>query len=59
MVTPQNYYHFAKQIGLNPRNLQYYEFIGKLFGKSIISKNYFVCPNFTLLLYKYLLDVPI
>lgn len=50
-----NYYFFNRESWINPRHLQYFEFIGKLFALSIIRKNYFVSPSFSTVIYKMIL----
>jgi hypothetical protein len=37
MKTSKNYYFFNRESWINPRHLQYYEFIGKIFASSIIN----------------------
>lgn len=53
--TPQNYYFFYRESSFNPRDLQYFEFIGKLFGFSLTKNSLFVSPSFSIMLYKLIL----
>jgi hypothetical protein len=53
--TKNNYYFFNSESKVNPRHLQYFEFIGKLFGFSLAHKSIFVSPSFSIMLYKMIL----
>ena len=53
--TLSNYYFFNRESWVNPRHLQYFEFIGKLFALSLIKNDYFVAPSFSLVIYKMIL----
>ena len=53
--TSSNYYFFNRESWINPRHLQYFEFIGKLFALSLIKNDYFVAPSFSLVIYKMIL----
>ena len=57
--TSKNIYYFNRESWINPRHLQFFEFIGKLFAMSIVKKDLFICPSFSILLYKMLLGEPI
>jgi len=51
----KNYYFFNRDSWINPRHLQYFEFIGKLFALSFIKKVYFLSPCFSTVIYKIIL----
>ena len=53
--TPKNYYFFSRESYVNPRHLQYFEFIGKLFAFALTDNSLFVSPSFSFILYKLLL----
>ena len=53
---PKNYYFFSRESFLNPRHLQYFEFVGKLFAFALTDNSLFISPSFSLLLYKLLLS---
>jgi hypothetical protein len=50
--TSKNYYFFNRESWINPRHLQYFEFIGKLFACAVINSEYFLTPSFSIVLYK-------
>ena len=52
----KNYYFFNRESWINPRHLQFYEFIGKMFALSIIKPSYFVSPSFSIIVYKMILE---
>ena len=54
--TPTNYYFFNRESYINSRHLQYFEFIGKLFGLSLTKNSLMVSPSFSILLYKMILS---
>ena len=54
--TPKNSYFFSRESFLNPRHLQYFEFVGKLFACALAKDSLFISPSFSLLLYKLLLS---
>lgn len=51
----KNYYFFSRESWINPRHLQFFEFIGKLVALSIINKSLFMAPSFSLAFYKIIL----
>lgn len=53
--TAKNYYYFNRESWVNPRHLQFFEFIGKIFAMSIIYQSRQLVPSFSILLYKSLL----
>ena len=53
--TLSNYYFFNRESWVNPRHLQYFEFIGKLFALALIRPDFFVVPSFSLVIYKMIL----
>lgn len=55
-MTPGNVYFFSKNCLANALHLQYFEFIGKIVGLSLISPTYYITPSLSPLLYKILLD---
>ena len=57
--TSKNYYYFNRESWINPRHLQFLQFIGKLFAMSIINRDFYVCPSFSTLIYKMILGVKI
>jgi hypothetical protein len=54
--TFKNYYFFNRESWINPRHLQFFEFIGKLFALSIFKEGYFLSPAFSIILYKMILN---
>ena len=50
--TSKNYYFFNRESWINPRHLQYFEFIGKLFAYAVINNDYCLTPSFSIVLYK-------
>ena len=54
-----NYYFFNKESGINPRHLQFIEFIGKIFALSLLRGHFYVYPSFSTILYKKLLGLNI
>jgi ABC-type sulfate transport system permease subunit len=55
-LTPGHVYFFSKNCCANPLHLQYFEFIGKIFGLSLIHSSYYISPTLSKLIYKLLLD---
>jgi hypothetical protein len=55
MKTSKNYYYFNRESWVNPRHLQFFDFIGKLFALSIVRDGFLLGPSFSILLYKMLL----
>ena len=53
--TSSNFYFFNRESWVNPRHLQYFEFIGKLFALAIIRKDFFIYPSFSIVIYKMIL----
>jgi hypothetical protein len=54
--TSKNYYFFNRESWVNPRHLQFFEFIGKLFALSCIKQGYFLSPSFSSVIYKMILE---
>jgi hypothetical protein len=57
--TSKNYYYFNRESWINPRHLQFFEFIGKLFALSFMNKNYYLAPSFSTALYRAILSEPV
>lgn len=56
----KNYYFFNRESWVNPRHLQFFEFIGKLFALSLVQRErYSLCPSFSIIIYKMILGQPI
>jgi hypothetical protein len=55
MRTGKNYYFFNRESWINPRHLQFLEFIGKLFALAIINREFYLAPSFSILIYKMIL----
>ena len=53
--TSNNFYYFNRESWINPRHLQFFQFIGKLFALSIVRESFFLCPSFSILIYKMIL----
>lgn len=57
--TPSDFHYLNSlnsESDINPCHLHYFEFIGKLFGFSIINPMFFICPSFSRILYKLILS---
>lgn len=53
--TENNHYFFNRESDVNPRHLQYFEFIGKLVGFSLTKGSLLVSPSLSPIIYKMML----
>ena len=54
-LTDKNNYFFNRESYINPRHLQYFEFIGKLAALSLLRAEFTVSPSLSKILYKMIL----
>lgn len=55
-LTDKNNYFFNRESYINPRHLQYFEFIGKLVANSLLRTEFTVSPSLSIILYKLILS---
>jgi hypothetical protein len=50
-----NFYFFNRESWVNPRHLQFLEFIGKLFALSLVNQNLYLAFSFSTAIYRAIL----